>query len=187
MNPLPPPVPQKKSRLWLILGILLVFVVIGVGAGVFFGAKAFTKAVAAQKDRRAKMAELEKQRRELLDAAKTSVEEGSPEGAADRLTKFGESIGNAAESSSGTEKQSLHVAQRILQGMAPAVSGYEAAFKELQTAEVLKMDAIASRKDIASRVEVVKKFDAANENLVQTVKGLEQRIRTELDLSLIHI
>jgi hypothetical protein len=53
---------------------------------------------------------------------------------ADRLSKFGESVGNAAESSSGAERQSLRVAQRVLQSMTPALTTYEAAFKELQTA-----------------------------------------------------
>lgn len=175
------PPPQKKSRLWIILGILLVALVIGVGTGVFFGTKFLTKAVAARTERRAKLAELEKQRRELLDAAKNSVETGSPDGAADRLSKFGDSIGNAAESLNGIEKQGLRVAQRILQSMAPAVSAYEVAFRELQTANVLGVDTIDSKDAIASRVVVIKKFDEANENLVQLVKNLEPRIRAELE------
>jgi hypothetical protein len=180
--PPPPPVPAKsKSRLWLILGLVLALLLVIGGAGAVVAAKFITKAIKTQENRREKLAEVEKQRRELLDAAKASVEDGTPDGTADRLAKFGETLSSAADSSMGAEKQGLRVAQRMLQSMAPAVSAYEAAFKDLQTAEVLRAETIDSRETIASRAAVVKKFGEANANLLQFINGLESRVRSELE------
>lgn len=178
----PLPVPsQKKSRLWIILGVLLIALVIGCGAGVYFGTKFVTKSIAARKERRAKFAELESQQREFLKAAKESAEEGTVDGAADRIAKFSQSMGNAAEASSGVDKQSLLVAQRLMQAMTPAVGKYEAAFKELQAAEILRVDTIDSKETIANRAVTVKKFGEANDYLMKILESLESRVRVELE------
>jgi hypothetical protein len=177
----PPEIPRKNSRLWIILGVVLFTLVIAGGVSVYFGGKFLVKTIEAQKNRRASLAELEAKRREFAESARASAEEGKVEGASERLSKFGESVGNAAESTTGTERQGLRVAQRLLQSMAPAVSTYEAAFKELQSADVLKVDLIDSKEAIASRVVVVNKFSEANDNLLRVINGLESQVRVELE------
>jgi hypothetical protein len=177
----PPEIPRKTSRLWIILGVILFVLVIAGGAVLYFGGTYLVKAVATQKERRARLADLEAKRRELTDAARTSVEEGNMNGMSERLAKFGESVGNAADSASGTERQSLRVAQRVLQSMAPSLGSYEAALKELQAAGFAQPQSIDSREAIAARVALVKKFGAANDNLSRVFEGLEARVRVELE------
>jgi hypothetical protein len=177
----PPEIPRKTSRLWIILGVILFVLVIAGGAVLYLGGTYLVKAVATQKERRARLADLEAKRRELTDAARTSVEEGNMNGMSERLAKFGESVGNAADSASGTERQSLRVAQRVLQSMAPSLGSYEAALKELQAAGFAQPQSIDSREAIAARVALVKKFGAANDNLSRVFEGLEARVRVELE------
>lgn len=170
------PATKKKLRLWIVLAILFVALLIGLGLGGVLG-----KRYAARLDRRAKLAEVEKQRRELVDSARASVEEGKPSGASDRLTKFGESIGKAAESTSGAERQGLLVAQRTLQSMAPSLGAYEKAYKELQEAEPMEVQKIDSREALASRRAAAKQFAEANEELLKIIGGIEARVRVELE------
>jgi hypothetical protein len=174
--------PQKTSRLWIIVGIILIAVMIAGGVGIYsLGGRLLSRSIAAKTERRARIADLEAQRRELTEAAKASVEDGSSEGMAERLAKFGETVGNAAESTSGTERQSLRVAQRMVQSMAPALGSYEAALKELQAVGFVQPETIDSREAIANRVAVVKKFGEANDNLSKTLEGMETRVRAELE------
>jgi hypothetical protein len=178
----PPGEPRKTYGLWIIIGIALIALMVAGGVGIlYFGGKFLSKSVASRNERRARIADLETQRRELTEAAKASVEEGSSEGMAERLAKFGETVGNAAESTSGTERQSLRVAQRMVQSMAPALSSYESAFKELQAVGFVQPETIKSREAIASRVAVVKKFGEANASLSRTLDGMEKRVRVELE------
>jgi hypothetical protein len=177
----PPENPRKTSRLWIILGVILFVLVIAGGAVVYLSGTYLAKAVKTQNDRRARLADLEAKRRELTDAARTSVEEGNMDGMAERLAKFGESVGNAADGASGTERQSLRAAQRVLQSMAPSLGSYEAALKELQSAGFARPQSINSREAIAARVALVKKFGAANDNLSRVLEGLEARVRVELE------
>jgi hypothetical protein len=176
-----PESPRKTSRLWIILGVVFFALVIVGGTALYLVSTSVAKAVATQKERRARLADLETKRRELADAARSSVEEGKMEGMSERLTKFGESVGNAADSASGTERQSLRVAQRVLQSMAPSLGSYEAALKELQAAGFARPQSINSRDAIAARVALVKKFGAANDNLSRVLQGLESRVRVELE------
>jgi hypothetical protein len=177
----PPGESRKTARLWIILGVVLFVLVIAGGAGLYFGGKHLGKAISAQKERRARLADLESKRRELSEAAKTAAEEGTVDGMADRLAKFGDSVGNAAESATGAERQSLRVAQRVLQSMTPALSSYEAAFKELESAGFAQPETLQSRDAIASRVVVVNKFGEANDNLTKVLNGIEARVRTEME------
>jgi hypothetical protein len=172
---------RKSSRLWIILGAIILALVIGGGVGLFYTVRFVTGKVGAQKERRVRLADLEAKRRDLTEAAKASAEEGTVDGLADRLSKFGESVGNAAESSSGAERQSLRVAQRVLQSMTPSLTTYEAAFKELQAAGFARPETLASREAIAARVVVVKKFGEANDQLGKTLEGMESRVRAELE------
>lgn len=170
------PATKKKLRLWIALVILFVALLIGLGLGGVLGKK-----YASRMDRRAKLAEVERQRRELVDSARTSVEEGKLSGASDRLTKFGESIGKAAESTSGAEKQGLLVAQRTLQSLAPALSAYEKAYKELEEAEPMEVQKIDSREALASRRAAARQFADANDELLKIIGGIESRVRAELE------
>ena len=172
---------RKSSRLWIILGVVFLALVIGGGIGLFYTVRSVSGKVEALKERRSRLADLEAKRRDLTEAAKASAEEGTVDGMADRLSKFGESVGNAAESSSGAERQSLRVAQRVLQSMTPALATYEAAFKELQTAGFARPETFATRQAIAARVVAVKKFGEANDQLTKTLEGMESRVRLELE------
>jgi hypothetical protein len=177
----PPGAPQNSSRLWIILGACFFALVIAGGVGLFFTARFVGKTVENQKERHARLAEMEEKRRELSDAARTSAEDGTVDGLADRLAKFGESVGSAAETASGVERQSLRVSQRVLQSMAPALGTYEGAFKELQSAGFAQPSSLDSREAIAARVVTVKKFGEANDNLSKVLEGLESRVRTEIE------
>jgi hypothetical protein len=173
--------PRNSSRLWIILGVVFLALVIAGGVGLFFTVKYAGRAFESQRERRAKLADMEEKRRELSAAARTSAEDGTVDGLADRLAKFGESVGNAAESTTGAERQSLRVSQRVLQSMAPALGTYEAAFKELQSAGFAKPATLGSREAIAARVATVKKFGVANDNLSKVLDGLESRVRAEME------
>jgi flagellar basal body-associated protein FliL len=67
---------RKSSRLWIILGVVFLALVIGGGIGLFYAVRSVAGKVEAQKERRARLADLEAKRRDLTEAAKASAEEG---------------------------------------------------------------------------------------------------------------
>jgi len=176
-----PTEPRKSSKLWLVVIIGLVGVVFAGVASVYFGGKFIGTAITTQKERRARLAALDAEGRQLRDATRESMESGTVDGVTDRLSKFSESVGSAAESAGGADRQGLRVAQRLLQSMTPALSAYESASKELQAAGFVKPETMDSREAIASRVVVVKKFGEANDGLARMLDGMESRARVELE------
>lgn len=169
---------ESNRRVWIIVGVASLLMIVAAIVGIAMAGSSFLKRANARHEQ---MARLEKNRREFLKEAESAIAEGRPtDDAGGRLKQLGETMGNAAETSTGNEKKSLKAAQRVIQSMAPSLAKYEAAYKELLGANFVDPTTLRSRQKIAERVAIVKRFDSANDELTTMVNGMEARVRSEL-------
>jgi hypothetical protein len=120
-------------------------------------------------------------RTQVITSASHPLAANATPSGANRLEEFKSTLGAEAQKLSAEERKPLTAAQEVVAQIQPQMVEYEAALNALSQASFVSPGTIKTQEELRARVELVERFQKANEALANYFQTAETNYRAALD------
>jgi len=106
--------------------------------------------------------------------------EDAVEGSTEKAKQLGDAMGKAAAKASGDDAKAMLAGQRLMASLQGSMAAYEKAYSAFLAKGGVAPGNLASSDDITERLALLKAFESANRDFLDSLKDVEGKYRAEL-------